>query len=58
MKNAAEELQKLGGARVIIATAPDSKAMTEQLASSYQGISDTFVLWRQVPACGIIASTH
>ncbi len=29
VKNAAEELQKLGGARVIIATAPDSKAMTE-----------------------------
>jgi D-arabinose 1-dehydrogenase-like Zn-dependent alcohol dehydrogenase len=28
-KNAAEELQKLGGARVIIATAPDSRAMTE-----------------------------
>src|ERR1700735_1152467 len=28
-KNAAEELQKLGGARVIIATAPNSKAMTE-----------------------------
>ena len=27
-KNAAEELQKLGGAKVIIATAPDSKAMT------------------------------
>ncbi len=29
--NAAEELQKLGGARVIIATAPDSKAMTEMI---------------------------
>ncbi len=29
MKNPAEELQKLGGARVIIATAPNSKAMTE-----------------------------
>jgi D-arabinose 1-dehydrogenase-like Zn-dependent alcohol dehydrogenase len=29
VKNAAEELQKLGGARVIIATAPNSKAMTE-----------------------------
>ncbi len=29
VKNAAEELQKLGGARTIIATAPDSKAMTE-----------------------------
>jgi Alcohol dehydrogenase GroES-like domain len=29
-----------------------------QLASSYQGISDTFVQWRRVPACGIIASTH
>ncbi len=29
VKNPAEELQKLGGARVIIATAPDSKAMTE-----------------------------
>jgi D-arabinose 1-dehydrogenase-like Zn-dependent alcohol dehydrogenase len=28
-KSAAEELQKLGGARVIIATAPDAKAMTE-----------------------------
>jgi D-arabinose 1-dehydrogenase-like Zn-dependent alcohol dehydrogenase len=28
-KNAAEELQTLGGARVIIATAPDSKAMSE-----------------------------
>ncbi len=28
-KNAAEELQKLGGARVIIATAPNSKAMTD-----------------------------
>jgi D-arabinose 1-dehydrogenase-like Zn-dependent alcohol dehydrogenase len=28
-KNAAEELQKLGGARVIMATAPDSKAMSE-----------------------------
>jgi D-arabinose 1-dehydrogenase-like Zn-dependent alcohol dehydrogenase len=27
--NAAEELQKLGGARVILATAPSSKAMTE-----------------------------
>jgi D-arabinose 1-dehydrogenase-like Zn-dependent alcohol dehydrogenase len=27
--NAAEELQKLGGARVIMATAPDSKAMSE-----------------------------
>ena len=27
-KNAAEELQKLGGARVIIATAPNSKAMS------------------------------
>lgn len=32
VKNAAEELQKLGGARVIIATAPDSKAMTEMIA--------------------------
>src|SRR5271155_580586 len=31
VKNAAEELQKLGGARVIIATAPDSKAMTEMI---------------------------
>lgn len=29
VKNVAAELQKLGGARVIIATAPDSKAMTE-----------------------------
>jgi hypothetical protein len=29
-----------------------------QLASSYQGISDTFVQWRRVPACGIISSTH
>jgi D-arabinose 1-dehydrogenase-like Zn-dependent alcohol dehydrogenase len=29
VKNSAEELQELGGARVIIATAPDSKAMTE-----------------------------
>jgi D-arabinose 1-dehydrogenase-like Zn-dependent alcohol dehydrogenase len=29
VKNAAEELQKCGGARVILATAPDSKAMTE-----------------------------
>jgi D-arabinose 1-dehydrogenase-like Zn-dependent alcohol dehydrogenase len=29
VKNVAEELQKLGGARVIIATAPNSKAMTE-----------------------------
>jgi D-arabinose 1-dehydrogenase-like Zn-dependent alcohol dehydrogenase len=29
VKNAAEELQKLGGARVIIATAPNSMAMTE-----------------------------
>jgi len=29
VKNAAEELQRLGGARVIIATAPDSRAMTE-----------------------------
>jgi len=28
-KNPAEELQKLGGARVIVATAPDSKAMTQ-----------------------------
>ena len=28
-KNAAEELQKLGGARVIAATAPNSKAMSE-----------------------------
>jgi D-arabinose 1-dehydrogenase-like Zn-dependent alcohol dehydrogenase len=28
-KNAAEELQKLGGARVILATAPNSKAMSE-----------------------------
>jgi len=28
-KNAAEELQKLGGAKVIMATAPDSKAMSE-----------------------------
>jgi D-arabinose 1-dehydrogenase-like Zn-dependent alcohol dehydrogenase len=28
-KNAAEELQKLGGARVIMATAPNSKSMTE-----------------------------
>jgi D-arabinose 1-dehydrogenase-like Zn-dependent alcohol dehydrogenase len=28
-KNAAEELKKLGGARVIMATAPDSKAMSE-----------------------------
>jgi D-arabinose 1-dehydrogenase-like Zn-dependent alcohol dehydrogenase len=27
--NAAEELQKLGGARVILATAPNSKAMSE-----------------------------
>src|SRR6202043_1534915 len=27
--NAAEELQKLGGAQVILATAPSSKAMTE-----------------------------
>jgi len=30
-KNAAEELQKSGGAKVIIATAPDSKAMTEMI---------------------------
>jgi D-arabinose 1-dehydrogenase-like Zn-dependent alcohol dehydrogenase len=29
VKNAAEELQKLGGAKTIIATAPDSKAMTQ-----------------------------
>ena len=29
VKNAAEELQRLGGARVILATAPDSRAMTE-----------------------------
>ena len=29
VKSAAEELQKLSGARVIIATAPDSRAMTE-----------------------------
>jgi len=29
VKNPAEELQKLGGAKVIVATAPDSKAMTE-----------------------------
>ena len=29
VKNAAEELHKLGGARVILATAPDSRAMTE-----------------------------
>lgn len=29
VKNAAEELQQLGGARVIIATAPNSKAMTD-----------------------------
>jgi D-arabinose 1-dehydrogenase-like Zn-dependent alcohol dehydrogenase len=29
--NAAEELQKLGGARVILATAPDSRAMTEMI---------------------------
>jgi D-arabinose 1-dehydrogenase-like Zn-dependent alcohol dehydrogenase len=28
-KNAAEELQKLGGAKVIMATAPDSKAMSQ-----------------------------
>jgi D-arabinose 1-dehydrogenase-like Zn-dependent alcohol dehydrogenase len=28
LKNPAEELQKLGGARVIIATAPDPKSMT------------------------------
>ena len=27
--NAAEELQKLGGAKVILATAPSSKAMSE-----------------------------
>jgi D-arabinose 1-dehydrogenase-like Zn-dependent alcohol dehydrogenase len=32
VKNAAEELQKLGGARAIIATAPDSKAMTEMIS--------------------------
>lgn len=31
VKNTAEELQKLGRARVIIATAPDSKAMTEMI---------------------------
>ena len=31
VKNPAEELQKLGGARVIVATAPNSKAMTELL---------------------------
>ena len=31
VKNSAEELQKLGGAKVIIATAPDSKAMTEMI---------------------------
>ena len=29
VKNPAEELQKLGGAKVIVATAPNSKAMTE-----------------------------
>jgi D-arabinose 1-dehydrogenase-like Zn-dependent alcohol dehydrogenase len=29
VKNAAEELQKLGGARVIMATAPNSKSMSE-----------------------------
>ena len=29
IKKSAEELQKLGGAKVIIATAPDSRAMTE-----------------------------
>jgi D-arabinose 1-dehydrogenase-like Zn-dependent alcohol dehydrogenase len=29
VKNPAEELQKLGGAKVIVATAPDSKAMTQ-----------------------------
>jgi D-arabinose 1-dehydrogenase-like Zn-dependent alcohol dehydrogenase len=31
VKNAPEELQRLGGARVILATAPDSKAMTEMI---------------------------
>jgi D-arabinose 1-dehydrogenase-like Zn-dependent alcohol dehydrogenase len=31
VKNTAAELQKLGGAKVIIATAPDSKAMTEMI---------------------------
>jgi D-arabinose 1-dehydrogenase-like Zn-dependent alcohol dehydrogenase len=29
--DAAEELQKLGGAKVILTTAPDSKAMTEMI---------------------------
>jgi hypothetical protein len=29
-----------------------------QLASSYQGISDTFAQWHRVPACCIITSTH
>jgi D-arabinose 1-dehydrogenase-like Zn-dependent alcohol dehydrogenase len=31
VKNAAEELQRLGGATVILATAPNSKAMTEMI---------------------------
>ena len=34
VKNAAEELQKLGGVKVIVATAPDSKAMTEMIGVS------------------------
>jgi D-arabinose 1-dehydrogenase-like Zn-dependent alcohol dehydrogenase len=40
--NAAEELQKLGGARVILATAPDSKSMSE-LAGGL-GLNGTLVV--------------
>src|SRR5580658_5955863 len=42
VKNVAEELQKLGGARVIIATAPNSKAMTELIGGL--GPNGTLVL--------------
>ncbi len=40
--NAAEELQKMGGARVILATAPDSKSMSELINGL--GVNGTMVI--------------
>jgi len=40
--NAAEELQKLGGARAILATAPDSKSMSELFGGL--GVNGTFLV--------------
>ena len=47
--NAAEALQKLGGAQVILATAPSSKAMSELIDGLAPNGKLMVVAWRLIP---------